>query len=147
MRNATAQQLIVQNAAGSSESACWPLHAVAATCNVGMIGIAASRGEYALMWTAIAAACYALAVTIRGYQANASVRGAAEPRTVDAVLDVIGPLFLEACSLLDNAALRDTEPWQRAFAELKAKAKKAIPSNAGADLRRKENDGHEEKRG
>lgn len=61
---------------------------------------------------------------------NNAVRGAAEPRTVDAALDVIGPLFLEACSLLDNAALRDTEPWQRAFAELKAKAKQAIPSNA-----------------
>lgn len=47
-------------------------------------------------------------------------------------LDVIGPLFLEACSLLDNAALRDTEPWQRALAELKAKAKQTLSSNAEA---------------
>ena len=57
-------------AAGSSGPACWPLHAVATACNVGMIGIAASRGEYGFMWTAIAAACYALAATIRDYQAN-----------------------------------------------------------------------------
>ena len=73
----------------------------------------------------------------RGVIANASVTGAAKQRTVDAVLDVIGPLFLEACSLLDNAALRDTEPWQRAFAELKEKAKQAISSRVCETSRRR----------
>ena len=55
---------------GATPASLWPIHAVATACNVGMIGIAASSGEYGFMWTAFAAACYTLSATIRNYQAK-----------------------------------------------------------------------------
>ena len=65
---------------GAAELACWPIHAVATACNVGMIGIAASRCEYGFMWTAFAAACYTLSATIRNYQANAGIERPQKPQ-------------------------------------------------------------------
>jgi hypothetical protein len=47
-------------------------------------------------------------------------------------LAVIGPLFEQALSLLDNAAHRDTPQWQTAAGVLKAQLKEAV-ANDGSE--------------
>ena len=53
------------------------------------------------------------------------VGGEAMSDSCEKSIDVIGPLFVQACALLDNVQLHDTPEWKRGLANLKADVRNA----------------------